>query len=617
MADSDLRARPAGLFMPSSEAAMPRRMPVTDVAARVAAARAADDVASALAKDGGRALGAAASAVLLVGEGGTITLAAQVGLPPDVAHRWRAFSLASGSIVAEAARTGELDVVEGVALSAVDPVLAGFERQGARSLALVPCLANGRTLAVAVYAFDVARPLDDEDRGALVTLARFAAQALERARLSTAEQEARRSLEEAMRQSSILVELTSSLSRAATAEDLANAVVEHAAAALPVASVSLWRKVGGEQRLVLVGGVGDPGIHHVEGSAGLDQATPLCDAVATAEPVWITSRREAVRRYYGAVDEMGDELAVAALPLVVEGRVIGGLSFVLRGRWQFTPQERGFFLVFARHVAQSLDRARLFDDERRMRARARVLNKELRKRIHEAKEAVRVRDEFLSIASHELKTPVTSVQLQIEGAMRRLRNGPPDAAETEKLQARLRSAEEGIERLTRLVDDLLDVSRIQAGRLELEPDDCDLAALAADVVKRFESEAARAGSTLAVDAARAVVGTWDRLRLDQVLTNLVSNAIKYGGGAPIDVVVEGDERWGRVRVVDRGIGIRIEDADRVFSRFERLVSARSYGGFGLGLWICRRIVEEHGGHIAFASELGAGTTFSVALPRGR
>ncbi len=233
----------------------------------------------------------------------------------------------------------------------------------------------------------------------------------------------------------------------------------------------------------------------------------------------------------------------------------------------------------------------------------------------EAEAAVRARDEFLSIASHELKTPLTALQLQAQLLLQSLRKGGPTSLPPEQLTAMLEGVEQQVKRFVKLIDNLLDVSRIEAGRLELDHEEVDLAEVARGVAARFEAELARSGSSLTLAFEGPVVGHWDRLRVDQVVTNLVSNAVKYGAGLPIDVRVEGDGKTARLVVRDQGIGIAHENQARIFERFERAAPSRHYGGLGMGLYITRQIVEAHGGSIRVASAPGAGSTFTVELPR--
>jgi signal transduction histidine kinase len=225
--------------------------------------------------------------------------------------------------------------------------------------------------------------------------------------------------------------------------------------------------------------------------------------------------------------------------------------------------------------------------------------------------SLKMRDEFLAIASHELKTPLTPLQLQIDDFQRVLRRrGIDDDAVTQRLTTMIRQTT----RLSKLVENLLDISRIAAGRLTLQPEEFDFTEMVRDVVKRLAPEAERLGCTLEVQAGGAVRGRWDQLRLEQVVSNLLANAVKYGAAQPIEIEVEPLE--GNVRLVmrDHGIGMSPQDAERVFERFERAVSVRNYGGLGLGLYITRQIVEAHGGQISVDSSPGQGATFTVVLP---
>jgi signal transduction histidine kinase len=180
---------------------------------------------------------------------------------------------------------------------------------------------------------------------------------------------------------------------------------------------------------------------------------------------------------------------------------------------------------------------------------------------------------------------------------------------------RLLAVDKQVLRLTKLINELLDLSRITDGRIELELEPTDLAAIVRDVVARHEEDARRARCNLSVHVDLPTEGVWDRMRVDQIVENLLSNAIKYGAGGPIEVRVDGDERTARLVVRDEGIGIPPDALDRIFHRFERAVSNSDYGGFGLGLWIVRQIVSAHAGELSVQSEPGRGSTFTVDLPR--
>ncbi|HYQ80265.1 MAG TPA: HAMP domain-containing sensor histidine kinase, partial [Anaeromyxobacteraceae bacterium] len=227
-------------------------------------------------------------------------------------------------------------------------------------------------------------------------------------------------------------------------------------------------------------------------------------------------------------------------------------------------------------------------------------------------EEVRRRDEFLSIASHELKTPVAALQLQLQMLHRAAeRQGAPLPR---PLVDKVEALERQTRRLTLLVNELLDVSRMRLGRLELHLEEVDLAELAREAVRQLEGELRRSGSRIALRADAPATGRWDRLRLEQVLTNLLVNAAKFGEGRPIAVSVQAADGLAHLAVADQGIGILPEHQERIFRRFERAVSVEHYGGLGLGLYIAREIVEAHGGRIQLASAPGLGSTFTVELP---
>jgi len=234
--------------------------------------------------------------------------------------------------------------------------------------------------------------------------------------------------------------------------------------------------------------------------------------------------------------------------------------------------------------------------------------------VRELEEAISARDDFLSIASHELRTPLTPIRLSVQSLKRK---GQSLAAVIPKgLATQLETMDRQVGRLDTLINELLDVSRITVGRLDLEISEFDVAALVREVVGRFQQELDWGHHTVTFDLGGPVVGRWDRLRLDQVVSNLLSNAMKYGGERKlIEIGVSTGPAGVEVWVRDHGVGISPEDQDRIFERFERLISVRHFGGFGLGLWIVRQIVEAHGGRVRVQSAPGEGSTFTVEVPR--
>ncbi len=231
--------------------------------------------------------------------------------------------------------------------------------------------------------------------------------------------------------------------------------------------------------------------------------------------------------------------------------------------------------------------------------------------IAELEAAVRARDDFLSIASHELRNPVNAVQLQLVGVLRAYQRAA-DEGHADDLRDRVVQANSQVGRLTRLLDNLLNVSRISAGSIVLEPEVLDLAEVVRSVIDQVRGESS--DGQIQFGDGEPVVGRWDRLRVEQVMSNLLSNAIKYGEGQPIIISLDHDGRSARLSVTDHGIGIAPDQHERLFARFERAVSGRQYGGFGLGLWITRQLVDAMGGSISVDSRPGQGATFSIVLP---
>ncbi len=225
-------------------------------------------------------------------------------------------------------------------------------------------------------------------------------------------------------------------------------------------------------------------------------------------------------------------------------------------------------------------------------------------------DALRVRDEFLSIASHELKTPLTALQLQLQLGARGLTNdGQPEPRW-------LATAQRQVKRLEALVTQLLDVTRIRAGRLSLDRRKVDLGELVAAVVDRFSGELERTGIRLELSAPLGVTGHWDPDRLDQVVTNLLSNAVKHGGGSPISISVAQQADRAMLAVEDDGPGIPQGSQSLVFEPFERAANARGVGGLGLGLFIARQLARAHEGDVRVESTSRTGARFVVELPRG-
>jgi two-component system, OmpR family, sensor kinase len=227
----------------------------------------------------------------------------------------------------------------------------------------------------------------------------------------------------------------------------------------------------------------------------------------------------------------------------------------------------------------------------------------------ELREAVRARDEFLAIAAHELRSPMHALLLQMTSVVEIARRGS-----TGDLVPRLERVRQVVERYVKRATTLLEISRINAGQLQLRFEHVDFATVVREVVESYATEAAYHGARINLTTPDVLYGRWDRLALEQIVTNLVSNAIKYGDGKPVDVKLVLETPCARLEVQDRGIGIPAADQARVFNRFEQVVTAQTHSGFGIGLWLVRTLIDAHHGSIEIESAPRQGATFTVRLP---
>jgi signal transduction histidine kinase len=287
------------------------------------------------------------------------------------------------------------------------------------------------------------------------------------------------------------------------------------------------------------------------------------------------------------------ELQASAMvvPIVIRESVLGAITLIVSepGR-RYGPEDLALAEEIGRRAGTAIENARLY---------------------RQAQQAIGLRDEFLAIAAHELKTPLTGLTLLVayaERSMAKLPNAPA------LMRSKIAALSRQVRRLTDLVRNLLDVSRIQAGRFHVSIEQVDLCAVVREVAERHAQEASDAGCSLEIAADGPVVGAWDQSGLDHIVSNLVSNAIKYGKGKPISVVAGSNGDTARLSVADGGIGIAPDDHERIFQRFERAVTHSGFAGMGLGLWIVREIVTRLGGAIHVESRLGQGACFTVELP---
>ncbi|MBZ4371385.1 response regulator [Corallococcus sp. AS-1-6] len=303
---------------------------------------------------------------------------------------------------------------------------------------------------------------------------------------------------------------------------------------------------------------------------------------------------------FGLLRELRADPRLRAIPFVllsarageessVEGLEAGADDYLVK---PFSARE------LAARVRTQLEMARVRREVAALAAREAVLQ-----------EAVRARDEFLSVVSHELKTPLAGFRLQLDLIERSL-----GSEERARLGERLLFTRRQVHRLATVVETLLDMSQLSSGPVHLDVEDADLSALVTEEVAQAREELGREGCEVRLRIAGPVRGRFDRGRLEQVVQGLLSNALKYGAGKPVEVRVEQAGPCARLTVVDHGMGVRPEDRERIWERFERAVSVRNFGGLGLGLWIARQVVEAHGGTVGVSETPGGGATFTVSLP---
>ena len=490
----------------------------------------------------------------------------------------------------------------------------------------VPLLIGSRVVALAHFGFPAPRTFSQSDREYLDVLAVRGAQALDRtwqyeyALRARAEAETQRAradqeiterekVELALRASEArgralaarttrLHALTAALSEAVTLDAVARAVVHQGriAAGATGGEVILLTDEKTRFRTLYAEGEGV-----LPGGTVADAEPELCStaAVQSGQPVFISSFEEWQERFPQAASKAADGgyISSATLPLLVEGAPIGVLAFYFTAPLNFDSDYRASLVSVAQHCAQALDRARLYESAQQARSEAEAAN--------------RLKDEFVSIVSHELRTPLNAI-LGWAAVLRRADSDPTLA------QRALQAMQDNATRQARLIEELLDFSRITSGRLALTREAVDLRELLRGVVETIIPQAASKRVSLDLSPVPAVQLRGDASRLEQVFFNLLGNALKFTpADGRISVSVEQEAGADAIRVTDTGVGIDPKVLPFIFDRFRQGEEAarRDYGGLGLGLSIAQQLVDAHGGEITAESPgRGQGATFTVRLP---
>lgn len=318
--------------------------------------------------------------------------------------------------------------------------------------------------------------------------------------------------------------------------------------------------------------------------------TPLADAIRLNNPLYIETGVSENYPHMSHLVEYGI-VSFAVIPLKISESIIGALGFGFDTQQSFDESSRSFMEAMARQCSQAIHRSKLFEENRK---------------------AIQLRDDFLSIASHELKTPLTPLKLQLQMIGRQIEKKAE--LDSDKLSQFMTSSDRSVNRLSKLIDDLLDVSRISSGKFNLKMEKVNYSRLIHDVLSQYERQLKESIPEIIVDADPDIEGVCDQVRIEQVLINLLTNAAKYAPGKPVKLTLKRKGNYVYISVKDQGPGIAKEHQERIFERFERVKSSENITGLGLGLFISHQIVLAHKGIIQIESEPGQGAEFKIELP---
>ena len=576
------------------------------VTAAFARALTADEVAGIMLREATTALGAALSVVyLLAPDGQTLDATVQHGLSEEAMRPFWRVSINARRLPAEAVRTLQpLYIGRPQALLERYPDAAPVIAAGAaQSWAALPLVQDNVALGAFVVGFPAPRDFPAVERALLEAFAQQCAQALERARLYDSERDARRDAERIATRLEALQRGTGELAGALTPSEVAAVIARAALPALGATRFALAMLDADRDALEVVGAVGyAPAILERYRVIPIEVSFPLCDVVRSGTARFLPSAVERAEHYPHLADLRTDNGAgaMAALPLRGSGRIVGALGFNWSEDRAFSSEDIAFLDVLAQQCGQALERARLYDEERRART--------------EAEKANRAKGDFLAAMSHELRTPLNGIGGYVELIDMGLR-GPVTDAQRADL-ARIRRNQQ---HLLLLIEDVLSFARVEAGRLEVDdesvPIDSALRSLESMIGPQFSEK----GLRFAFDGCDpALLARGDRDRIAQICVNLLTNATKAtpAGGA-VTLSCTADDQRVYVRVADSGIGIPADKLETIFSPFTQLGRSLSNprAGAGLGLSISRGLATAMGGSLTAESNEGQGSTFTLTLRR--
>lgn len=361
---------------------------------------------------------------------------------------------------------------------------------------------------------------------------------------------------------------------------------------------AIYQAASGEQALALL-------LEHEFALAILDVQMPGMDGFELAEVMRSTTRTRHIPIVF--VSAAGRELDYA-----FKGYESGAVDFM------YKPLDadavRSKVNVFVALDQQRRETRRQVLALEQSRHEQEVLLRELNQTQQELQRSLRMRDEFMSLVAHELRTPLNTLFLETQMRSLQLKRGNTAAFGGQQMEAMIQRDERQIKSMIRLIDDMLDVSRMRSGKLSIRPAKVELMNLLERVVSDLSLQAATTGSSLTLRPHEGVDGCWDEFRVEQVIVNLLTNALRYGCGQPVEVSVERSGKMVRIDVRDQGKGIAPSDLERIFEPYERGARNGEPKGLGLGLYISRQLAISHGGELRVASKPGEGSVFSLVLP---